>query len=215
MKRHEYVPIEHRPLTKAPKLSVGDVVGRFTLVSEAPRHGRRRVWLCRCTCGTEKTVLDQNIRSHRTISCGCLSREVNSLTLPGRGGKAYRAWADMLNRCRSSTNPSFKHYGGRGIKVDPSWEIFDNFYQDMGEPEAGLTLERIDNSMGYGPNNCEWRPMKDQQRNKRTNRLVTIGSETLCVTQWAERSGINEMTLRSRLKRNVPVDRLLEPVGAK
>ena len=50
-----------------------------SLIGQAPstEKGQRR-WLCRCDCGTEKTVLGGNLKRGTTVSCGC--KHKNDLT---------------------------------------------------------------------------------------------------------------------------------------
>ena len=77
----------------------------------------------------------------------------------------YRAWVAMRTRCNDSRN---KHYGGRGIRVCPRWEQFENFLKDMRPAwKAGLTLDRIDPNGNYEPSNCRWATWSQQARNKR------------------------------------------------
>ncbi len=48
------------------------------------------------------------------------------------GSRTYYAWRAMRSRCYDPRNPSFKHYGGRGIEVCPQWR--DDFDQVRGKP---------------------------------------------------------------------------------
>lgn len=61
----------------APRLvKPGDRFGHLVVLEPAesdPHYGRR--WLCQCDCGKTTTVLQANLRSGRTISCGCAQAE--------------------------------------------------------------------------------------------------------------------------------------------
>lgn len=84
----------------------------------------------------------------------------------------YRAWIEMWRRCTRQKKAGFKLYGGRGIRVQARWKKFENFLADMGKkPTVKHSLDRKDTNGNYGPKNCHWATAKEQQRNKRDNRL--------------------------------------------
>ncbi len=81
--------------------------------------------------------------------------------------RAYISWCAMKARC-ASKNPYIRScYSDRGISYDPSWERFSGFFRDMGECPENLTLDRIDNDLGYSKENCRWASRGQQTANKR------------------------------------------------
>jgi hypothetical protein len=117
------------------------------------------------------------------------------------GTTEYRLWIDMRRRCYQAHRPDYRRYGARGIYVCDRWrESFENFFADMGHRPDGHTLDRIDNDGPYGPENCRWVPNKVQGRNRRTNRLLSIFGETMTLVEAAERYGIDQGTVGSRLR---------------
>lgn len=173
------------------------------LWSRGTRTERAR-WLCVCDCGNEKDIPANSLTSGRSNSCGCLSAEITSKRCRTHGmGKTtiYRSWASMRSRCLNANNSDYKCYGGRGIKVCARWSSFENFRKDMGDKPAGTEIDRIDNNGNYEPGNCRWVSHKENSRNTRKCRYVTFGGETLPINAWAERIGISEGTIRSRLNR--------------
>jgi hypothetical protein len=115
--------------------------------------------------------------------------------------KTYRVWQAMKARCGNPNTLHYDRYGGRGILVCPQWkDDFGQFLRDMGEAPPGLTIERVDNDLGYSPGNCVWADRKTQSGNRDVARKITYRDLTLCVTHWARHLGINPCTLRSRIK---------------
>lgn len=117
----------------------------------------------------------------------------------------YTTWRHMKERCYKEKDPAYKNYGGRGIKVCDEWlglsgsTNFCNWAINNGWQE-GLTLDRIDNEGNYEPSNCRWITKKEQNRNRRSNRLVTMYGKTMCLTDAIELYG-NGMKLGTVLYR--------------
>lgn len=107
----------------------------------------------------------------------------------------------MLQRCRNPNNTNYANYGGRGIWVCERWLVFTNFLEDMGERPVGTSLERDDNSVGYHPENCVWATRKVQQRNRRSNRMLTANGVTQCAQDWANDLGVPMHTITTRIDR--------------
>ena len=130
---------------------------------------------------------------------------------PRQQAPEYIAWANMLRRCRNPNHPSWKNYGGRGIGVCERWKSYDNFLSDMGRKPSPLhTLERNNNELGYGPENCRWSTRHQQLINRRNNWMITRDGLTLCSSDWCRRVGLKYMTFWVRVKRyGWTVDRAL------
>lgn len=118
----------------------------------------------------------------------------------GKLSPTYSSWTAMWARCIYPSAINWKKYGGRGIKVHPRWEKFENFLADMGERPAGKTLDRFPNRDGnYEPGNCRWATREEQQRNRDDNRMITHAGETLSLVEWAKRVGIHPETISGRI----------------
>ena len=54
----------------------------------------------------------------------------------------------------------------RWLEPGKGWEAF---MDDMGPQwQAGLSLDRLDNTQGYSPSNCRWATRSEQNRNRKS-----------------------------------------------
>lgn len=171
---------------------------------------------CKCECGNIKIIGLKDLRSGRTVSCGCFARKKNSEihTIHGKShSRLFSIWVNMISRCENKNIDTYNYYGKRGISVCCEWRNdFTKFYEwavNHGYKD-NLTLDRIDNDKNYSPDNCRWATMKEQSNNTRRNRMITYNGETKTLQQWAEKIGLEESTLRSRLNRGWSVDKAIE-----
>lgn len=58
---------------------VGRKYSRLTVIGFAGvTKGRTAMWLCRCECGNKKVISGPNLKSGKTMSCGCIQRQMTS-----------------------------------------------------------------------------------------------------------------------------------------
>ncbi len=150
---------------------VGKIYGRLTVLAVAA-PGKLR---CKCKCGAVAVVNSNRIGTPEGArSCGCMQREFASalrirLNKPKHGKfgtPIYNVWAQMIARCTNKQSAAYCGYGGRGILVCQRWRKFGEFYADMGDPPAGLSLDRKNNDGHYSKRNCRWATRSQQAKNR-------------------------------------------------
>lgn len=109
----------------------------------------------------------------------------------------------MLQRCYNPRNPSYKHYGARGVAVCQEWrDSFWSFVSAVGQPPTmEHTLERVDNDGEYCPGNVRWATRAEQNRNKSTSRFVTINGVRVSAVELAKQEGVTPQAVYNRLSR--------------
>lgn len=193
----------------------GEVYGRLRVISRAPNANASDTnarWNCKCECGRMVLAYGQDLKKGKVKSCGCLNAQ--RIYRHGYSRTAvYNVWKQILQRCENPKSPSYGNYGERGITVDPRWRDFLAFLEDMGEPPAGATIDRRDNSAGYSKENCRWVSYQENLNNKRDNRVLALNGRKQTVTQWAEELGVSREALFGRLRRGWTAERTLtEPL---
>jgi hypothetical protein len=141
---------------------------------------RRSVVVVRCDCGTERVLAACELESGRSKSCGCRRSEVSKATLasmaqsPGfkhglSGTPEYAAWANIKRRIFNPACPAYPNYGGRGLTMEPDWVgSFGAFLAHVGSrPAPHLSIDRINNDLGYVKGNLRWATPAEQTANRR------------------------------------------------
>lgn len=118
-------------------------------------------------------------------------------------------WSSMKQRCDNKNNIAYKNYGARGIKYCNEWCLFDEFVNDMGIPPKGWTLDRVDNSLGYFPENCVWSKRIAQTRNRRNTKTYDVDGKYITLKEYAYHKNLNYHSLKTRLKKGLPIQDVL------
>lgn len=188
---------------------IGERFGKLTVVSRENNnsHGGA-MWLCQCDCGNACVVDSGNLRKGRQKSCGCLRhREAwNRTHNESNCTRLYRIWTGMKTRCYNKNSRAYPSYGGRGILMCDEWrnnyEAFRNWALSNGYAED-LSIDRLDNSGGYSPENCQWATRITQSNNRRSNRLVAVDGVKMTAAQAARELGVDYSAYMKRLYKEV------------
>jgi hypothetical protein len=142
--------------------------------------------------------------------------------------RLYATYYSILARCYNTNNPNYPFYGGRGIVMCDEWHnsyltfkdwsIAQHWYFEAGSGGRNkCTLDRIDNTKGYFPDNCRWTDTITQQNNKSNIRLWTYNGKTQSVARWAAELHMAKLTLYDRVMgQNWTIEEALTtPVGEK
>ena len=161
----------------------------------------------RCDCGNIITMPYYAFLAKRSKSCGCLNLEKirqRNTSHNQTNSSTYKSWAAMKWRCSSKNKVNRKNYFDRGIGVCQEWlgsHGYINFVSDMGDRPNGMTLDRIDNNLGYNKSNCRWATRIEQNSNTRQNVYLTFEGVTDTVAGWSRRIDIPEKKLRDRIQK--------------
>ena len=191
----------------------GQKFGYLTVKRRVPGPAGRPRWECRCECGTlVQKQADDLRKAVTTSSCGCHKHDAVKQANTTHGmtqHPVWQAWASMRARCSNHRHQFWHRYGGRGIKVCKRWEVFENFWLDMGGTwRKGLSLGRINNQRGYSPANCRWETQQQQLSNTCVTRLVSTPKGKMPMSEAARLFGIKLTTLKYRLDKGWKGDKL-------
>lgn len=165
-------------------------------------------------CGKEFEAGTSSVKRNDTRSCGCLHKSrIKTHGLSKH--RLYNTWTLMLDRCNNPNSKIYKNYGGRGITIYQEWLNLENFLAWCDKTYIeGLTLDRINNDLGYHPDNCRWVTKSEQAINRRMKGINTSGytgvSYHKTKNKWTANIGIN-----NKLKHLGQFDSIEEAVQAR
>jgi hypothetical protein len=191
----------------------GQKFGRLVAIGSSHK---REFWRFKCDCGAEKIIRKASVVRGDTRSCGCLHLERCRAGLNqrkhgdaqvGKVSRLHNIWRGMLKRCADGSQDP--RYRARGICVCDQWRDYITFktWAEANGYSDTLTIDRIDNDGPYSPENCRWATIKEQCRNRRTSRLLTIAGKTQTAAAWAEQYGVSQSTIATRLARGWTAER--------
>lgn len=171
------------------EIKSGDTFGKWTVLEETEpvinsKGYPKRMFKCRCECGTVRNVSGSSLKTEHSKSCGCYRAEWTVEHHTKHGGKhtwLYREWLGAKCRAKADGYWQKRYPTYMGIDIDPEWESSFEAFRDwaLSRPDyaEGKELDRIDNTKGYYPWNCRWTDRKRQVRN--TSRTVRYEGEPL------------------------------------
>lgn len=177
-----------------------DKIGKWIIIGEAGQSkDGHTLYKAQCSkCGYVRITKLWNIeRSASNESC----THPTGISWPStRLSSIYRK---MIQRCHNTKNKDYRFYGARGVFVCDEWRnnkrsfiswAVNNGYDDT------MSIDRIDPSKGYCPENCRWIPMSDNAKYKSTTRILVIDGTTDSLSGWANRLNIPKTTLIAAVK---------------
>lgn len=149
-------------------------INGFKIIKDLGNEGNIRKALVECkVCGRGYETHPWQLihRQH----CGCIKKGTKVCKYRKSHPRLLDIFSAMKARCGNPKDTSYSYYGAKGVSVCRTWIndpdafcewAFDNGYTD------NLTIDRIDNSKGYSPENCKWSTRLKQGRNRQTVKLT-------------------------------------------
>jgi hypothetical protein len=172
--------------------------GMITLV-RCEYVNRNIGWVVKCDCGRTVWIRSTGLRTR--TDCGCIAPPgvKHGATIRGWTDcpSEYKSWKAMRERCR-------RNVLYRDVPICAQWGSYRRFLSDMGpKPSLEHTIDRIDNSLGYSPENCRWATREEQAGNKRNTIPVFVNGTRVCISKAARLLGLCRATLVKRVRRGM------------
>ncbi len=148
--------------------------------------------------GSSKTIIPEKSPVHRRAIEDVekfRAKKINATNLKNLYEDTYTNWKDMKSRCgkvdvKAGTSP---------IDLHPYFIKFADFLSIVGpRPEPTWSLDRIDPTGPYAPDNVRWASKTTQARNRTNTVTISYEGTDRPLTEWAEIQGVDAATYRQR-----------------
>lgn len=122
----------------------------------------------------------------------------------------YKVLKRMINRCYYEPNGG---YAKKGIGICDEWRKNSRAFIKWGLENGwkpGLSIDRIDNSKDYSPDNCRWATRKEQDRNKTNNVFITFGKKTMILHDWSNKLKLSTKIIKKCYKEGMTLKQIKE-----
>ncbi len=121
-----------------------------------------------------------------------IRKYVDTKVIPKDKESIYKEWRYMRKRCQAKNAPYSKYYYKKGIRVCEEWYSLETGFNTFCEwalkngYEEGLSLDRIDSSKNYCPENCRWITLDENRR---------LGTSQEHIPKWEYRAFNQKLNL--------------------
>lgn len=179
---------------------LGNTYGGMKIIEILPSinpDGKKNIKMVKVKCEHCNNILEKrlyNIKRESTVGCSrdCSGFKNRISTHGLSNSRVYKSWDNMVTRCTRTSHKSYEHYDNLivGEKIDPRWMKFENFLEDMGNPEnkkLKFSIDRKNNRLGYSKENCRWATQTEQMLNQEKSIVNKFTSEELeCIKKFHE-----------------------------
>lgn len=164
---------------------VGKRFGYLTVTKLNNKDARGASWVCKCDCGKEIILCTTHLMGSKNRrpnkSCGCMKKKLGGKSM--KYPRIHRIWQHMIYRCYRPEETGYERYGGKGITVCKEWlnsfRSFLDWALSNGYSEE-LTIDRVDSTKPYSPDNCRWVDYYIQGQNRGPQKRNKLGILGVC-----------------------------------
>lgn len=111
----------------------------------------------------------------------------------------------MMFRCYDTTYKSYRFYGALGITVCDEWlynpESFETWSMENGYEDT-LSIDRIDSSKCYSPDNCRWITRNENSKWKKSTRYIEVDGEINSGRGWSTKLGYGPNYINTYIRKH-------------
>ena len=159
---------------------IGEIIGTWKIISKlSEKHNDgHAIYEGECIlCGFKNTMKLADFHKKKNYDCNHFTKSIDKWTYR----QLHHIMVRMMRCCYDPNYKDYKYYGAKGIKVCDEWRYnhksFDTWAMENGY-QPGLSIDRIDSTKDYCPENCRWITIEENAKWKSTTNTITVNGIT-------------------------------------
>lgn len=194
---------------------IGKKIGIYDVMYECEYKSEdgHKLYHCKCMkCGWETNIQKRHISKAQNCRHKGLGDAYIDTKIRWSNQRLKTIFRDMKYRCYNKTVKSYRFYGAKGIGICSEWLnnplSFEEWALANGY-EDNLTIDRIDSSKDYSPDNCRWIAANNNSKYKSTTKLTVVDGVLHTGREWAVLCQLGTNTINKML-REYPKDKVIQ-----
>lgn len=163
----------------------GQTIGIYTVLDKNKEKTNDGHVLYTCRCNVCGGIFNRRMSEIQRRHDRC--KHIYTCWGMERLGKIFN---NMVRRCYNSKSRDYQWYGGKGIRICDEWVAnpikFEEWSLNNGYSDS-LSIDRIDPTKNYSPDNCRWIPLEENSRKAGKVNWITIDDICLTGQQWSKK----------------------------
>lgn len=184
---------------------IGDVFDLFEVIDVIRDENNIPSYKCRCKeCGWIGLKNIAHAKEAKECRHKQSSGDYRNFSTRWKNKRIGRIFHGMKARCYDVDDKNYITYGMKGICVYQEWldnpKSFEEWSLKNGYKDS-LTIDRIDSTKDYCPDNCRWISLEDNSKYKSTTRMLEVDGEIHTGRDWAAELGLGTNTINKYVRR--------------
>ena len=186
---------------------VGKTVGVFTVIDrmgykDYDGHALYR-GICN-ECGFERITRLYDLKHTTKCTHIRVDGEIAFCKTDWSNRRIKEIFDGMKQRCYNKNNKSYRWYGAKGIKICDEWMNNPTLFEEWSIKNGysyELTIDRIDSSKDYSPDNCRWVTQINNAKYKSTTSNICVNGIVHSGKDWSRILGLGLNTVNKYVRK--------------
>lgn len=196
---------------------IGQIIGNFEIIElEGKDTDGHKLYIVKCIkCG--KLIHNMRISACKTQNLTNSCVHISLRDFNWYSDRLANIYYNMVRRCNNESDKSYRFYGGKGIKVCDVWldskKSFNDWAVSSGYDDT-MSIDRVDSSKDYSPDNCRWITPKENSKWKSTTTRLEVNGIIDSGKGWSTRLGLPVNHINNMV-RNHGIDYTIKWIGSR